>query len=154
MFFILSSNAISFPNKKKPFFILFWPRHRICRGLVPRPGIGPMPPAVEAQSPNHWTTREVPWEKGIWNRDLKKKKKNHNGTWVLVCSSLQRDRRLPVCKMLWQLLVEKVRLWTWIPWKRQGEISRIYKILSPIRPWENCVLTAIKWIRFFHIGMH
>ena len=28
--------------------------------LVPRPGIEPRPPAVEAQSPNHWTTREFP----------------------------------------------------------------------------------------------
>ena len=28
--------------------------------LVPRPRIEPTPPAVEAQSPNHWTTREFP----------------------------------------------------------------------------------------------
>ena len=28
--------------------------------LVPRPGIEPVPPAVEAQSPNHWTAREFP----------------------------------------------------------------------------------------------
>ena len=28
--------------------------------LVPQPGIEPTPPAVEAQSLNHWTTREVP----------------------------------------------------------------------------------------------
>ena len=27
--------------------------------LVPWPGIESMPPAVEAQSLNHWTTREV-----------------------------------------------------------------------------------------------
>ena len=27
--------------------------------LIPRPGIKPMPPAVEARSLNHWTTREV-----------------------------------------------------------------------------------------------
>ena len=26
--------------------------------LVPQPGIEPGPPAVEAQSPNHWTARE------------------------------------------------------------------------------------------------
>ena len=31
-----------------------------CRILAPRPGIEPVPPAVEAQSLNHWTTREVP----------------------------------------------------------------------------------------------
>ena len=31
-----------------------------CGILVPRPGIEPVLPAVEAQSPNHWTTREVP----------------------------------------------------------------------------------------------
>ena len=28
--------------------------------LVPRPGIEPMPPALEARSLNPWTTREVP----------------------------------------------------------------------------------------------
>ena len=28
--------------------------------ISPRPGIQPMPPAVEAQSLNHWTTNEVP----------------------------------------------------------------------------------------------
>ena len=29
------------------------------RILVPRPGIEPVPPTVEAWSPNHWTAREV-----------------------------------------------------------------------------------------------
>ena len=29
--------------------------HRI---LVPQPGIEPMPSAVKAQRPNHWSTRE------------------------------------------------------------------------------------------------
>ena len=29
-------------------------------GLVPQPGIKPVPPAVEAQSPNHWNAREAP----------------------------------------------------------------------------------------------
>lgn len=28
----------------------------LCRTLVPQPGIKPTAPAVEAQSPNHWTT--------------------------------------------------------------------------------------------------
>ena len=37
----------------------FWAVH-VARGiLVPRPGIEPMPPAVEGWSPNHWTAREV-----------------------------------------------------------------------------------------------
>ena len=31
-----------------------------CGILVPRPGIEPQPPAVEAQSPNQWTAREFP----------------------------------------------------------------------------------------------
>ena len=30
-----------------------------CRILVPPPGIEPGPLAVKAQSPNHWTTREI-----------------------------------------------------------------------------------------------
>ena len=32
-----------------------------CGILVPRPGIEPGPPAVEAWSLNHWTAREVPY---------------------------------------------------------------------------------------------
>ena len=31
-----------------------------CRILVPRPGIEPVPPAVEARNLNRWTAREVP----------------------------------------------------------------------------------------------
>ena len=42
------------------FFFLFWPQQEACRILAPQPGIKPVPPAVEAQSPNHWTAREVP----------------------------------------------------------------------------------------------
>ena len=30
------------------------------QNLSSRPGMEPVPPAVEAQSLNHWTTREVP----------------------------------------------------------------------------------------------
>ena len=40
------------------FFFIFWLCHMACRILVPQPGIEPMPPAVEAQSPNCWTARE------------------------------------------------------------------------------------------------
>ena len=44
------------------FFPLFcratW--HAGCRILVPWPEIEPVPPAVEAWSPNHWTAREFP----------------------------------------------------------------------------------------------
>ena len=31
-----------------------------CVILVPRPGIEPVPSAVKARRPNHWTTREFP----------------------------------------------------------------------------------------------
>ena len=39
--------------------IYFWPCHVACGILVPQPRIEPMLPATEAQSLNHWTTREV-----------------------------------------------------------------------------------------------
>ena len=38
----------------------FWPHQAACEILVPWPGIEPAPPALEAQSLNHWTAREVP----------------------------------------------------------------------------------------------
>ena len=40
--------------------VFFWLYHTKCRILAPWSGIELVPPAVEAQSPNHWTTREVP----------------------------------------------------------------------------------------------
>ena len=36
----------------------FWPHCAACGILVPRPGIEPVPRAVEVGSPNHWTARE------------------------------------------------------------------------------------------------
>ena len=51
-------------------FFLSYPAS--CGLLIPRPGIEPVPPAVEAQNLNHWTTREVP-KPGIfdsrWQRE-------------------------------------------------------------------------------------
>ena len=43
------------------FYVLIWPYHAAFGILAPRPGMEPEPPAVEARSPNHWTTREVPY---------------------------------------------------------------------------------------------
>ena len=38
-----------------------------CGILIPQPGIEPMPPALEVQSFNHWTSKETPWLCGfIW----------------------------------------------------------------------------------------
>ena len=45
------------PYIKKNFF---WPHHAACGILVPRAGIKPVPSALEAQSLNHWSAREVP----------------------------------------------------------------------------------------------
>ena len=42
------------------FGFSFWPCHAPCGILVPRPGMEPVPPAMEVWSLNHWTTGEVP----------------------------------------------------------------------------------------------
>ena len=48
------------PTMRKNSFFFFWP-HRVAYGiLVPRPGIEPAPPELEAWSLSHWTAREVP----------------------------------------------------------------------------------------------
>ena len=41
-------------------FISIWPCHTECGILFAQPGKEPMPPALEALSLNHWTTREFP----------------------------------------------------------------------------------------------
>ena len=45
----------------KYLFICLLLRCWACRLLAPPPGIEPSPPAVEAQSLNHWTTRKSPF---------------------------------------------------------------------------------------------
>ena len=40
-------------------YLIFLTSHAVCRILVPGPGIERVRPAAEAQSLNHWTTREV-----------------------------------------------------------------------------------------------
>ena len=37
---------------------LLWLHHMVCSILVSQPGIEPVLPAVEVESPNHWTARE------------------------------------------------------------------------------------------------
>ena len=50
------------------FFFFFLPHHKACAILIPLPLQGvrvqSSPPAVKAQSPNHWTTREFQF---LWN---------------------------------------------------------------------------------------
>ena len=39
---------------------MFWlSGHEACGILAPQPGIKPLPPALEDEVSNHWTTREV-----------------------------------------------------------------------------------------------
>ena len=50
---------ITLPPAQRINFFFFWPCHVACGILVSQPGIEIVPPALEAQSLNHWTTREV-----------------------------------------------------------------------------------------------
>ena len=61
---MLDLHVISFPATMELFFffLIFWSCSLACRILVPQPGIKPVPPAVEVQCINHWTTREVPMQ--------------------------------------------------------------------------------------------
>ena len=48
-----------FPIFNISVFFIFCPQCTACGILVPQPGIEPASPAWEAQSLNHWTTREA-----------------------------------------------------------------------------------------------
>ena len=41
------------------YLFIYWPHLLACGILVPQPGIEPVSPAVEKQTLNHWTAREV-----------------------------------------------------------------------------------------------
>ena len=63
LFYFLSIYATMFMYYSWPAFLFFltmsffffWPCFVECRILVPQTGIKPVPPAVEARSPEHWT---------------------------------------------------------------------------------------------------
>ena len=58
------------------FFLFFWLHHAAYGILVPHPGIEPVPPAVEARSPNHWASREFPGLKSLmWTGQIHTEKK-------------------------------------------------------------------------------
>ena len=42
------------------FFFCWGPHHTACGISVAQPGIEPRPLTLRAQSPNHWTARELP----------------------------------------------------------------------------------------------
>ena len=46
-------------SENKNTSLKFWGHWAVCKILVPLPGIEPLPPALEAWSLSHWTTREV-----------------------------------------------------------------------------------------------
>ena len=55
-----SISFLLFFFKFKKVYYLFWPCCEACGVLLPLPENKPVLPAVEAQSPNHCTAREVP----------------------------------------------------------------------------------------------
>ena len=94
------------------FFLIFlflWLHHVACRILVPWPGVEPGHPAVEAQSPHLWTTRELPptfqllitmllrqyqwkWKISDWIIKMKKTKQSPRGAQSLVSISKQQKQ--------------------------------------------------------------
>ena len=46
--------------RSSKFRVFFFGCTTACGSSVPQPRIEPVPPALEAWSPNHWTSREVP----------------------------------------------------------------------------------------------
>ena len=57
---VLSHHIPFHPTPILNIFSMFCLHGAACRVLVPRLGIEPMPPAVEALSLNRWITREAP----------------------------------------------------------------------------------------------
>ena len=60
---VLLKHTLNLYLEKESFIIIFsWSHLKACGILVPQPGIKPVPFSLQVQTPNHWTTREVPGE--------------------------------------------------------------------------------------------
>ena len=59
--------------------------------LVPQPGMEPAPPALETQSPNHWTTREAPRSSFIKNLFCQENPMS-GGAWLAAVHGVAKSR--------------------------------------------------------------
>ena len=109
---------------KKMWFLFFWPRCTAYGILVPQPGIEPVPPAVEAWSLNHWTTREVPKTWYIYSMEYYSAIKKNEimpfaATWmdleIIILSEVsQRERQISYdTTYMWNLKKKKGYKWTY-----------------------------------------
>ena len=91
-FYVTHLCMIHFPL---PFF--FRLNHVACSILVPWPGIEPRPPVVEAQSLNHWATREV-HHISSWNSSFNRVHGNKSQNLApLTLSHLYPTKNMRVC---------------------------------------------------------
>ena len=86
-------------------FVLFCFSCTARRAELPQPGIEPVPPALEAWSPNHWTTREVrSWEIG--------------GRQLFVCEGIELKWETGPRDEDWE------SLWVWVRFLREQLVKR------------------------------
>ena len=114
--------------------------------LVPRPGIKPMSPALEAQSPNHWTTREVPVNPSCLSV-----------FYMVVCIC---ESHTPNLSLLHHLSsthqrIDAFELWCWrrhlrVPWTTRRSNQSILKEISPIYSLEG-LMRKLKLQYFGHL---
>ena len=110
--------------------LFFWTHRTACGIIVPQPGIEPVPPAVEVQSPNHWTSREVP--KNIFFKYFRKK------DVVLICASKMILTQSPCWKIkTWLLIVKK------IPRNAAGHVPILSPLLLALRFFMGRVIVVI-----------
>ena len=77
-------------STRDPFqcFFFFQLCRAACAILVPRPGIEPAPPALEAHSLNHWTAREVPDKTAFKIKTVTRDKEGH---YIMIKGSIQEE---------------------------------------------------------------
>ena len=120
--------------------------HVACGILVPRPGIKPMSPALEAQSLNHWTTREVPVNPSSLSVFY---------MIVCICESHTPNLSLLHHPSSIHQRTDAFELWCWsrhlrVPWTARRSNQSILKEISPIYLLEGLML-KLKLQYFGHL---
>ena len=129
--------------------IFFWGGgifHVACGILVPRAGIKPMSPALEAQSVNHWTTREVPVNPSCLSVFY---------MVVYICESHTPNLSLLHHPSSIHQRIDAFELWCWrrhlrVPWTTRRSNQSILKEISPIYSLEGLML-KLKLQHFGHL---
>ena len=138
-------------------FFFFLADCAVCRILVSQPGIEPVPPAVEAQSPNHWTSREFPFLlllKGVFKEiklfAVSLGRLNWTGNSISWGFSKIKIGNFKCLRKYSKVSINSLKTWNLIPTERCC-VSVFFRYVFSLHVGIFCSLTLKRWFTWHQL---